>query len=154
MAAIKDITRTKKYKALIAVGLSPDDAARRYREIVEGAVTPEPDPLAALVDAGFTEEEARAIVSSGAVVEAPVAEAPKPKTSQEVAEALVEEHGYAFTKGRVYVTADTIEAAVRVRKTGSPEVVTSSGVGRTAATLIFKLESGDVAIQNLAKPSA
>jgi hypothetical protein len=32
--------------------------------------------------------------------------------------------------------------------------VSSSGVGRTAAVLVFKTDGGDVAIQNLAKPVA
>lgn len=150
------IARTKKYQALIAVGLSPEDAAKRYREVVEG-IAPEPtiDPIAELVAAGFTEEDARKIVSAGAVAEPEATvTAPVKKTSQELGEALVEQHGLAFTKGRVYVTPDIIEAAVRVRKTASPEVVTSSGVGRTAAVLVFKTDGGDVAIQNLAKPQA
>lgn len=149
------IARTKKYQALIQVGLSPEDAAKRYRQIVEGqAPEPEANPLQQLLDAGFDETEARAILGSGSVAEPEAKVAPAKKTSQEIGEALVEEHGLAFTKGRVYVTPDIIEAAVRVRKTGSPEVVTSSGVGRTAAVLIFQTEGGDTALQNLAKPVA
>lgn len=150
------IARTKKYQALIAVGLSPEAAAKKYREVVEG-LAPEPvsDPAQDLLDAGFSQDEVDAIIGAGATpeVEAVVAK-PVAKTSQELGEALVEQHGLAFTKGRVYVTPDIIEAAVRVRKTASPEVVTSSGVGRTAAVLVFKTDGGDVAIQNLAKPTA
>jgi hypothetical protein len=150
------IARTKKYQALIAVGLSPEDAAKKYREIVEGAA-PEPviDPAADLLAAGFSQEEVDAIIGAGATTPEPAEKVVlAKKTSQELGEALVENAGLAFTKGRVYVTPDIIEAAVRVRKTSSPEVVSSSGVGRTAAVLVFKTDGGDVAIQNLAKPTA
>lgn len=50
----------------------------------------------------------------------------------------------------MYLTLDTIEAAVRVRKTGSPELIRSSGVGHTKAVLLYREDSGDVAAQNLA----
>ena len=149
------IARTKKYQALIAVGLSPEAAAKKYREVVEGlAPVAAPDPVQQLIDAGFDEAEARAIVNAGATPEPEAKVVLVKQTSQEIGEALVEKAGLAFTKGRVYVTPDIIEACVRVRKTASPEVVTSSGVGRTAAVLIFKTEGGDVALQNLAKPVA
>ena len=71
------------------------------------------------------------------------------KTSKERGDELVQAEGLTFARGRVYLTPDTIEAAVRVRKTGSPEIIRSSGVGRTAAVLLFREESGDVAAQNL-----
>ena len=80
------------------------------------------------------------------------AEAPKPVTSKDVAEALVEEKGYTFTKGRVYGGVTLAEAIVRVHKTGSPQIVQSSGVGRTKGVLVYKEESGDVALQNLTQP--
>src|SRR6478735_10423142 len=61
------IARTKKYQALIAVGLSPEAAAKKYREVVEGAA-PEPvsNPIQDLLDAGFSQEEVDAIVGAGA----------------------------------------------------------------------------------------
>ena len=151
--------RSKQYKALIAIGLDADTAMKTYQREVKGVemVEPEPetpDPIALLVAAGFTEDEARRVLATEAVeaaakaTPAPVAQS-KPETTKDVAEALVEQHGLTFTKGRVYITTDMIEAAVRVRKTGSPEIVTGAGVGRTAAVLLFKGEAGTVALQNL-----
>jgi hypothetical protein len=138
---------TKKYKALVAAGL--DDATAL--KILGEPVAPQPNPLAQLLAAGFDEAEAAAILSQH---QGEATEPPAPVlTRKQAAEALVAEQGLTFTKGRVYVTADIIEAAVRVRKTGSPEVVRSSGVGRTAAVLIAKEDSGDVSIQNLARPA-
>lgn len=146
------IARTKKYQGLIAVGLSPEDAIKAYRRVVEGLAEPEPEPevnpLQPLLDAGFTQEEAQAILASGNTE--PTAEEAKPEpTAQELAEALVVEKGFDFARGRVYVTPDMIESAVRVRKTGAAEIIASSGAGRTKAVLLFRTESGEVALQNL-----
>ena len=44
---------------------------------------------------------------------------------------------------RVYTNMAIVEAQVRVIKTGKPEIVSSSGVGRTKAVLIQRTESGD-----------
>lgn len=139
---IAGVRRSKKYQALIAVGL--DDAAA-LRSL--GVTPPVNGALAELLAAGFSEDEARqALARKTEVTPAP---APAPLTVKEQGEALVTAQGLVFTRGRVYVTPDVIEAAVRVRKTGSPEVVRTSGVGRTKAVLVTKEETGDVSIQNL-----
>ena len=67
------------------------------------------------------------------------------------ADKLVEKHGYGYAKGRVYATPTLAEAIVRVHRNGKPEIVQSSGVGRTKAVLVSKQESGDVSLQNLTK---
>lgn len=98
-----------------------------------------------LLDAGFTQEEAEAALTEAP--EAPVEAAVPTKKEQDAA--LVEKHGYVFTKGRVYTGVEHAEAIVRVHRTGKTEIVQSSGVGRTKAVLVSKEESGDVALQNL-----
>lgn len=164
---------TKKYRALIAAGVSEADALD-----VLGFSTPAPAPvddrLAGLIEGGFTEEQARKILGdqdasskpskkgkgkkgkkakASAAVKAEVAEVVAASMSpKERAEALVAQNGLTFTRGRVYVTPDMIEALVRVTKTGKPEVVSASGVGRVAAVLVYKEDSGDVAVQNLSQP--
>lgn len=147
------VRRTKKFKTLIAVGMDETKALKYLGH----PVATEPDTkLAELVAAGFTEAEAQqalglASEASTAVVTPPTIEAPKVLTSKDQGDQLVEAQGLEFAKGRVYVTPDTIEAAVRVRKTGKPEIIASSGAGRTAAVLLFKTDNGDVALQNLIK---
>ena len=151
--------RTKKYKALVSVGLSPEDAAKAYRRVVLGEEPPveplEPavDPIAKLMEAGLTKSQAKKALKAGTPsVPVPVpVPAPAPVAKQSATDALVEKHGFAFAKGRVYVTPAIIEGTVRVTKTGSPEIVTSSGVGRTSAVLLFRTPGGDCAIQNLTK---
>lgn len=172
--------RSKKYKALRSEPVYLDDVTAlailgfAAQAVPEPAPQPQVDPrVARLVESGgYTLEEATAVIeelfptaaataepeaSEPAEAEAPVEE---PEVSggdveatppQPAHDALVEEHGLTFTKGRVYVTPDATEAIVRVRKTGSPEIIQSSGVGRTKALVLFRTDSGDVAIQNLTK---
>ncbi|NUS02007.1 MAG: hypothetical protein HOV97_05520 [Nonomuraea sp.] len=163
---------TKRYKALIAAGLSDTDALGVMG--VSEAEAQEVDPrLAGLIHGGFTEEQARKILGdqdaapkgkkgkkkgkkakASAAIKAEVAEVVAASMSpKERAEALVAEKGLTFTRGRVYVTPTMIEALARVTKTGKAEIVQASGVGRTTAVLIYKEESGDVAVQNLMKPA-
>lgn len=150
---------TKKFKALIAAGVSETDAL----DIMGVApVAPvEVDPrIEALKDGGFTEEQARNIIAGdgkakkkgGKKGKKAKAETPAALTAKQVAEALVAERGMTFARGRVYVTPPMIEALARVTKNGKAEVVQASGVGRVAAVLVYKETSGDVAVQNLAKP--
>lgn len=144
------IKSTKKFKALVAV-LGSEEAALAAFERAEAPVVALPSPVEQLVAAGFTPEEAeRALANAGAAV-APV-EPAKPLTSKDRGEALVAERGLAFAKGRVYVGSAHAEAIVRVLRTGTPEIVQSSGVGRTVAVLVYKEESGDAALQNLSNP--
>lgn len=156
--------RTTKYKALVAVinldtPAAVDAAALKILGVELPVAEPEPDPnaeaLAGLIAAGFDEAEAQEILTSVGTEEAtalaaPAKVAPRPQSSKDQAEALVAESDLTFTKGRVYLTPDSIEAAVRVRRTGHPEIITSSGVGRTKAVVLFREDSGDVAAQNLA----
>ncbi len=99
-----------------------------------------------LIDAGFiTVEQARA---QGETPAAPAA--PKPVTSKEIADALIEQNGLSPVRGRVYTTPELIEAQVRVLKTGKPEIVKFSGEHRTKAVAVFRTDAGDsVALQNL-----
>lgn len=86
-------------------------------------------------------------------VKAPVAT--EPVTSAEKSEAQVAKAGFVHTRGRVYVNAKVIEAAVRVLKTGSPEIVRNDGSHRTKAIAVYRLDAGDsVALQNLGEPRA
>lgn len=55
------ITRTKKYKALLALGLSPEDAAAAYRRSVALVA----DPVAQLVTVGLTPEQAQHALDEG-----------------------------------------------------------------------------------------
>jgi len=76
---------------------------------------------------------------------AAVAEAVAPKFDAKV---HAEAHGYALNTGRVYLTADAVKAAGRVVKTGTPEIVATSG-GRSTHVLVFRTDTGDAAVQNL-----
>ena len=152
---------TKKFKALIAAGLSESDALT-VMGADDSATQVEPDAKAQLIDAGFTEEQATKILADrdkgkgkkkGKKAKAKQVEAaPEALTPKQEAEALVASKGLTFTRGRVYGGAALAEALVRVMKTGTAEVVTSSGVGRVSAVLVYRETSGDVACQNLAKP--
>ena len=153
MATAKRIKSTTEYKNLLAVLKDDDKALAAYHRLHPEA-KPEPkgdDPVAQLMAHGFTEEQARLSLATDAAEK--VESAPKPLTSKERGEALVAERGLTFTKGRVYGGGALAEAIVRVGRTGKPEVVQSSGVGHTVGQLVYKEESGDVAIQNLAKPA-
>lgn len=144
---------TKKYQTLIHLGYSDEQALKVLAEI--GVIEPEPLPefpvVQQLVASGeFTLEEAQTLVASLSP-DQPV-HTPAPLTPKQQAEALVEKAGLGYTKGRVYVNGAVLEAATRVLKTGTPEVTATSGVGHIAAVLVYREESGDVAIQNLSKP--
>lgn len=158
---------TKRYKALIAAGLNDTDALTTLGVSIDEAgpvETAVDERVATLMDGGFTQEQAEQIVAtqSKPAKKGKNKKAKKAKgvslvktelTAKEKAEALVAEKGLAFTRGRVYSPADRLaEAIVRVAKTNSPEIVTSSGVGHVAALLVYREESGDVAVQNLRKP--
>jgi hypothetical protein len=160
---------TKKYKALIAAEFSDGEALNflASQGVDVSHVQPKDDAtndaLDALVKAGFTPEQAEQLNASQPAKKgkkdkkrkkAKAAKAPAPEalTAKQEGEALVAQRGFSFSRGRVYSTMETIEAQVRVLKTGKPEVVSTSGVGRVVAVLIYREESGDVAVQNLAKP--
>lgn len=140
--------RSKKFKTLVAILGSEEAAVVAYTQAEQVAepVVETVDPVAQLVAAGYTQEQAEKALASAQQVQV------APLTSKERGEALVAERGLTFTKGRVYGTPTLAEAIVRVHRTGTPEVVQSSGVGRTAGVLVYKEESGDVALQNLSKP--
>lgn len=148
MQSNKQVMRTKKYQALLAILGDEAKALSAYRAVDVPAADPK---ITALVAAGYTEEQAKRALGAEAATPATPAE-PEPVAAKDAGKALVVEQGYDFARGRVYVTPDTIEAAVRVRKNGSPEIVASSGVGRTKAVLVYKEESGDVALCNLFRP--
>lgn len=140
---VKTTTRvrsTKAYKDLLAAGLSDKKA---LKALGRTDVTPL---------AKGTKTKARVAVElplgkkGGKKAKATKAE-PEAKPSKE--ERLVAKAGKAFTRGRTYSNPAIIEAQVRVHKTGKPEVVPTSGVGRISAVLITRTESGDVAVQNL-----
>lgn len=147
---VGSIRKTKQFKAILAVLKDQDKAlAAYYAANPDQAPQVEPQgDLADLMAAGLTEAQAKAALATPA--DAPVeTPAETPVTSKDVAEALVAERGFTFTKGRVYATGTLAEAIVRVLKNGKPEIVPSSGVGRTKGVLVYKLDSGDVALQNL-----
>ena len=147
------VKNTQQYAAILAALGTEDKALNAYFDIhpdERPAETTEVDAnVQLLVNSGLSVEQARQVLS--AQVEA-APEEPKTLTPEEVGEALVAQHGYTFAKGRVYGGTALAEAIVRVTRTGSPEIVQSSGVGRTKALLVTRKESGDVAIQNLTKP--
>lgn len=146
---IASTKRTKKYAGLINIGLTEDAALAQL-----GVGVAEDTRVADLVAAGFSQVEAEGIVGTttdGAM--SAVTTPASPLTNKDLGDALVAQHGLAFTRGRVYVTPSILEAAVRTLKGGGAEIVATSGVGRSVAVLVFKVEeSGDVALQNLAKP--
>jgi len=153
------IRSTKKYRALIAIGMSDEQAVKALTPVV---VEPEPLPELPVVDllmekGGYTREQAEALIASlstdePAHVEPTPTPVPVVLSAKEKAEALVAEAGLTFTRGRVYGKGELLEAAARVLKTGTPEIVKSSGVGHTAAVLVYREESGDFAMQNLSTP--
>ena len=145
--AVKNITRTKKYRALIAIGMTPDQAAEAYAKVTNPKPA-EPTPTEKLIAAGFSPEEAEAVLAQGEVVET----APEPVVEEvDPVAALITKHGFDFAKGRVYLSGDAIEAAVRVRRTGQPEIIASTATGarRARAVVLYKGDGGDVICQNL-----
>jgi hypothetical protein len=143
------IKQDPQFKALVAA-LGSEEKAKVAFDRLRPA-TPEVDPrMQTLLDAGFTEDEAKKALEEEATPAEPAKLAPvTPLSSKERAEALVSDKGFEYTKGRVYGGPSLAEAIVRVHRTGTPQIVTSSGVGRTKAVLVYKEDSGDVALQNL-----
>lgn len=144
-------TSTKKFKALLALGMDKDQAAKVYQQTVLGiAAEPveanEPGPIAQLVAAGFTQDEAEHMLAEGQSPE------PQPVVAAglDPIAALIAKHGFDFAKGRVYLGADAIEAAVRVRRTGTPELIASArATTRPRAVVVYQGENGEVIVQNL-----
>lgn len=143
---------TKKFKALVAA-LGSEEAAvtawnARYPDNAIGKTKEAlPEDVQTLVDAGFAEDEARELVAQKA-------SEPVPLTSLEQAEALVAKAGLIHVRGRVYSSTETIEAQVRVLKTGKAEVVRTTGDHRIKAVAIWRTDEGDsVAVQNLGEPN-
>lgn len=148
-----NVKRTKKYRALVDNGVAPEIAvticeADLANKTPEAPAPVKADPLADLVAAGWSPEIAQAIIDSGATATdtAPVEE----QDTRTEAERLVAESGFDYTKGRVYVTPSIVKAVIRVTESGRPEIVPTSGAGRTKAVLLNRTESGDTFIQNLA----
>lgn len=164
---VKNVLRTKQGRALLAVFDGNKVAAARawnnsHPDEPIGAdglhleVTPETDSdqLQTLLDAGFDRDVALAALAE--VAETPdVEDAPVgPLTSQEKSQVQVAKRGLVYVKGRVYVRFDLIEAAVRVLKTGKPEIVDVPGDHRTRGVALYRLEDGEtVALQNLGQGS-
>jgi hypothetical protein len=148
---IAGVRRSNKYMALVEqLGLT--DAAALA--VLGHTVEPKADPrLAELIEAGFTPEEAAELLEDTDTTpdtEPEPEPEPEPElTSKDRADALVAEHDLTFTRGRVYLSRDAIEAQVRVFKTGTPEIVATSGVGRAKAVVFYLSESGDLAAQHL-----
>lgn len=147
--------RTKMYKALIAVGLDESAALVELGFEIAQPADPNDAARATLLAAGIKPERIEEILNAKATQGAPV-EAAKPVklTSKELGNQLVTERGLDFTNGRVYGGSQTAEAIVRVLKTHKPEIVESSGEGRTAGVLVFLQADATVALQNLIRPTA
>lgn len=139
------IKNNPQFKALVAA-LGSEEKAKVAFDKLRPSTKVDPR-VQTLLDAGFTEEEATAALAEKA---APVEKA-APATSKERGDQLREKQGFEYAKGRVYATGTLAEAIVRVLKSGKPEIVASSGVGRTKAVLVYREESGDVTLQNLTK---
>lgn len=138
---------TKKFKALVASLGSEDAAITAWNAAFpDSAITVEvPEDVAALIAAGFTEEQARAaLAAKGAPQQEAVA-----LTSEEQADVLVAKEGLTHVRGRVYANPNLIEAQVRVLKTGKPEIVRTPGNHRTKAVVLWQTNEDSVAMQNL-----
>lgn len=145
-------------------GFSETDALVRLglvEALPAAPADPDAERVAALVATGkFTEAQARSIVAAAAQPQhftptVPAQAAPakaEPVTSKAQADVLVTQQGLAHAKGRVYLTGAMLEAGARVLKNGTPEIIASSGAGRTTHVLIFRTDGGDLAAQNLYKP--
>lgn len=144
MASATRVKSTRKFKALVAAGFTPEQAEAALT--TQAPADPQAEKVALLVAAGFDPDQAAKLVSASNG-SAPAAVAPP--THREQAEALVTERGFRYGRGRVYVTGAILEAAARVLKGGHPEVVATSGIGSKAAVVVYRESSGDVSIQNL-----
>lgn len=87
--------------------------------------------LAALVNAQHATPAAVAEAVAAPAAAAPVVE-DKPKRASDLLKEFVESKNLAFARGgRVHLTTEALQAAVRVLRTGTPEIlsVTGEGVG-------------------------
>lgn len=140
------IKNDPQFQTLLAVFNDDAKALEAFNRIQP---KPESDTRAAqLRAAGFTAEQVELALAEEAV------EVEVPPTNKEIAEALVTDRGFTWAKGRVYAGPLLAEAIVRCHRGGKAEIVPSSGVGRTKGVLVYKEESGDVALQNLTKAEA
>lgn len=144
-------TTQAKLLALLAVGMSEVDARTFLGLNVE-------DPrVAMLVAGGFTREQAlEALARTTQTTQAtqasavPATATPTP-TPEQLREELVAKAGMTYTRGRVYLSTTAIETCVRVRKTGRPEVLAVREGTHIAGLLVYRTDTDDVAVQNLAK---
>lgn len=152
---IKHPRATKKFKALLAL-LDDNEAAA----VATWNATNPDNPIGApagvsgdlkkLMDAGFTEEEAKAALKAAEDAKTQTPAEAAPLTSKEHAEAMVAKAGLVHVRGRVYVTTAHVEAQVRVMKTGKPELIRNEGSHRTKAVIIYRLDDDQtVALQNV-----
>lgn len=142
-----NIKNTKAYKSLIALGTSPDEAVALLSAKAKTTEQVEKRGLdydALAKELGLTRKQVVAALTGQA---APA----EPEDKRTVSERLVEENGYSFTKGRVYLTTEMLAVVSRVLQTGTPEIAQTSGKGRIAAVLVVREESGDASVQNLTK---
>ena len=140
---------SKKFKALLDIGFTEAQAAQIIAPATEVKSKTKPkndSPRDILAKAGWDDATIEAILAKGAP------EPAKPLTSKEQGELLVAERELTFTRGRVYLNARMIESAVRVGKTGKPEIINSGLADRdhhVTAVLIYRTDGTDVAVQNL-----
>lgn len=144
---VKHPTRTKVFKALLVALDGDKDAALAAYNAHIANPTPIDEPTEQPVEAKVEEPKKKGKKGK----KGKKAKSKKTKADQNALEALVAERGFQFTRGRVYVTPQIVEAAVRVLKTGRTEIATSSGNGRIEAVVVFATESGDAAVQNLVR---
>lgn len=157
-----NVRATKKYKALITAGGLSDTEALKVldrEDLIKDEPTTDDPRVTELVKGGFTKDEALAVLAKGEpkagkkVKKAKKAKKAEKVDPKKVTEVMVAKQGLDFTRGRTYSNPASIEAQVRVMKTGKPEIIATSGAGRVAAVLIVKEPSGDVSVQNLHKPA-
>ena len=139
----KSIRANAQFQALASVLGSDEKALEAFNRIQPPAEAEVDARVQPLLDAGFTPEQVEAALAEGEL------EVEVPPTEKDKAEALVAERGFTYTKGRVYCTPLLADAIKRVHGGKDAEIVPSSGVGRTKAVLVYREESGDVALQNL-----
>lgn len=151
------LKRTKRYRALrAALKLSEQEALTRMLGDEVAALlfapateaTPEDDKaIAGLIAEGHSAEEADKLVQGSNAPAAPA----KTLTPKQRADLLVQERGLTFARGLVRLPKEVIEAAVRVGKTGTPEIVqVPDPIGYVTAAELYREDSGIVACQNLA----
>lgn len=153
MGTTTNPTRTKKFKALVAVLGSEEAAVAAWNagnpDNQIGGSTPVSTEVQTLIDAGFTREEAEKYAAQAAAP-APAA----PLTSQELAEVEIAKQGFVPVRGRVYGNTALVEAQVRVLKSGKPEVVRLEGEHRVKAVAVWRTDDGKTfATQNLSVPN-